>query len=322
MSRIVKVGNKTLIGMTVAGNSIAAGTYYLLSAGDVAAWPGDSDVFALIGSGDLVVCSGTDITDDITDPVKGWNWLLGDTLPLSSSLGNKLSVHSSSKPEPDDVTTFAVWAGCGDDITQEIATNSIGAGDLLMFNMTYDAVGSHVDSKDIKFDPRHGRVWVHEAYLKFENGGIPDYLSADVMAPATTTQSVANLDCVLVDNWIKPAPGGVGTGTIGFAATPKLMPRPYSKDGDWDFDGTNLIPNLNATGSYRISDIDRPVHRYFNKIPLYGSSTTYFTLTSEETAELRVDLGYYIRINVYNNSNSAWNLSVIMEIYRERTVDP
>ncbi len=100
------------------------------------------------------------------------------------------------------------------------------------------------------------------------------------------------------------------------------MPRPFSKDGDWDFDGVNLLPNLAGTGEYRISDIERPVHRYFNKIPLYGSSTTYFTMSSEETAELRVDLGYFIRVNVFNNSNSNWSLSCIMEIFRERTVDP
>jgi len=319
MSRIVKVKNNTVSDLTAAGATIIAGEYYTLSASDLAQWTDDSDIFAFIASGDLVVNNGI---NDITDSVTGWSWILGDTMPTSPSLGDKLLVHSSSKPEPPGVSTFAVWTGAGDDVDQEEAVDSIGSGELLMFNMNYDVEGAHIESKDVKFDPRHGRVWIHEAYLKFEEGGIPDYLTADIMAPATLLQQVANLDLIVENGWVKPSLSGAGTGTHGFAATPTLMPRPYSKDGCWDYDGVNLIPNVTNTGMYRISDIDRPVHRYFNKIPLYGTSATYFTMSSEETAELRIDLGYYIRINVHNNSNSAWNLSCIMEIFRERTVDP
>jgi len=53
-----------------------------------------------------------------------------------------------------------------------------------------------------------------------------------------------------------------------------------------------------------------------------GTSATYFTMTSDETAELLVANGYFIRITIRNESNSAWNASVLMEIYRERTTSP
>jgi len=322
MSRIVKVRNATMTGMTVAGHSISAGEYYMLSPSDITNWPNDSDVFALIGSGDLIVCSGSDMMDDIKDPVKGWQWILGDTLPFSTSIEGKLAVHSSTKPEPAGTSTFAVWTGSGDDMTAVAAEDSIGCGELLMFNMTYKPEGKHVLYKDVEFDPRHGRVWIHEAYLKFENGGIPDYLTAMVMGKATQLQQAANLDLVLANNWITYSAGGPGTGTHGFAANPVLVPRPYSKDGDWDFDGTNLTPNFTGSGAYKISDIERKVNQYFNKIPLNGSSATYFTMSSEETAELLVANGYFIRIEVHNESNTPWDVSVIMEIYRERTVSP
>lgn len=323
MSRIVKLKNATGADRAWHGQTIIAGEYHDISM-ETTEWANDTEVFASVGSGDLIVCTGMGISDDISDSVKAWNWVLGDTLPISQTLEGKLAVHSSSKPEPNGIQTFAVWTGSGDDLTDGVpAEDSIGNGDLLMFNMNYDAGGAHTTSKDVFFDPRHGRVWIHEAYLKFEGGGIMDNLTAMVMAPATALQQAASLDLeVSIDNWVTYATGGAGTGTHGFAASPALVPRPYSKDGDWDWDGTNLTPNVTGTGGYKISDIERKVHQYFNKIPLNGSSATYFTMSSEETAELMAASGYFIRIDVRNESNTAWNVSVIMEIFRERTSSP
>ncbi len=259
------------------------------------------------------------------------------TLKFADNLGGKLQVHASGKPEFDGGETFVIWAGCGDDylppeggtaleeggdLWQKPMEETIGEGPLMTFNMNYNGDGPHVVTKDVRFDPRHGRVWIHEAYLKFEGGGTPDCISADIMCPATPIQNVANLDLIIEDDWIKYSPGGPGTGTHGFAGTPSLMPRTFSKDGDWDFDGVNLTPNFTGTGLYRMPAIDQIAHRYINRVPLYGSASTYFMLTSDETAELPVAQGYYVRINVYNNSNSDWSLSCIMEIYRERTIDP
>lgn len=240
-----------------------------------------------------------------------------EDLPLSRHLEGKLAVHASSKPEPTGYTTYAVWAGAGDDMNEADAALSIGTGELLSFNMV---LGTPVVTKDVKFDPRHGRVWIHEAYVKFENGGVEDYLDADIIAPATPLQQAASLDYIVEDDWLKYAPGGAGTGTHGLAGNPILMERTFSKDGDWNYDGTNLTPNFAGDGQYKITTIERVAHRYFNKIPLNGSSTTYFTMSSEETAELPVSSGYFIRINVHNVSNSNWSISIIMEMYRERTI--
>lgn len=326
-NRIVRIKNASGSGGTWCGATIAADEYINLTDDDIACMKNSNVMFTAIGAGDIIVNKGADTVDDIADVTEAWNWLIGETMPYSRHLEGKLAVHSSSKPEPPGSATYAVWAGAGDDITQAEAADSIGTGDLLVFNMNYDAgfagPGTNIVTKDVKFDPRHGRVWIHEAYLKFENGGLPDYLTSDIMAPATPLQQAVNLDLVVDgDGWVTFAPGGVGTGTHGFGGNPSLLPRTYSQDGDWDWDGANLTPNLTQTGGYRINSNEMSVHRYFNKIPLYGSSTTYFTMSSEETAELPVNLGYFIRIKVYNDSNSDWKLSAIIEIYRERTVDP
>ena len=315
MAHIVRLKNNSGSSADWVGQTIADGEYHDIT-NELDVWRCNNQVFTDVGNGNLIVNDGS---TDFSDPVKGWNWVLGDTLPYSKHLEGKLAVHASSKPEPTGVETFAVWTGSGDDVTEPDETLSLGAGELLAFNMTY---GNAVVTKDVKFDPRHGGVWIHEAYVKFENGGVDDYLTADIIAPATPLQQAANLDLVIADNWVTFAPGGTGTGTHGFGGTPILIPRPFSKDGDWDYDGTNLTPNMSGTGGYKISDIERVVSRYFNKIPLYGTSATYFTMSSEETAELPVSLGFFIRINVHNVSNSNWNISIIMEIYRERTICP
>ena len=249
--------------------------------------------------------------------------------------GNHLLVHSTPKPTPDGVETFAVWAGAGDKLTKlvgspqvEVPTEvheSIGEGELLEFDIK---TGTPEVTKDIKFDVRHGRVWVHEAYLKFSGAGFGDAICADVIAPATPVQTAANKDYNIVDGWLIYA--GPGVGTHGLAGAPVLMPRGFSKDGDWDFDGVNLTPNFGPGGSpdpgpnggYKITTTERIVHRYINRVPLYGDAANYFTLTSNESAELPINLGYFLRVTVCNGSNTDWQLSALVELYRERTYVP
>jgi len=234
--------------------------------------------------------------------------------PLSDLDGKKLSVHESTKPTIDGALTYAVWTGAGDDIQ----TGEIGDGEVLAFGMTQGVASV---SKDVKFDPTHGRVWIHEGYLRYTGAGSGDYVSADVIATATNLQQLANLDLVVDSNWVKPAPGGAGTGTHGWAdANIVLIPRSFSKDGDWDYDGSTLSPNLNGDGAYKISDIDRIVHRFINRIPCLGDCPTYFSMSSEETTELPKN--YFLRITFHNTSDGDWTASVLIEIYRERTHVP
>lgn len=232
-------------------------------------------------------------------------------LPFSPIDGKKLAVHQSTKPQIDGITTYAVWGGAGDNGT-------IGDGDLLDFEMT---PGNATVSKVVEYMPVNGRVWVHEGYLKFEGGGHGDYINADIVSKAVVLQQSVNLDLVVADNWISYAPGGPGTGTHGFAdANIVLIPRPYSKDGDWNYDGVSLTPNMAGTGEYKMSDIERIVHRYFNKIPCCGTCSAFFSMTSNETTEMPP--GYFMRITAHNNSDTTWSAQIIMEIYRERTHIP
>ena len=237
-------------------------------------------------------------------------------LPISSLDGQKLSVHSSPKPEPDGVTTYAVWVGSGDD-PQLAEDASLGAGELLDFSMT---TGNATETKDIYFDARHGGIWVHEAYIKYEDAGLGCSITADVIAPATAVQTSVDKDYNIVNDWLVYA--GAGLGTHGLGGFPVLIPRSYSMDGDWNYDGVNLTPNMAGTGEYKITAIERIVHRYINRIPLYGSTTNYFTLSSDESAELPVNLGYFMRVTIDNASDSNWHLCAIMEIFRERTYMP
>ena len=299
------------------GQFIADGDTYDVPMSDRSEWTDDPDVFADISSGNLTVSNGT---DDL-EPLKGWRHLEGTlAFPISDIDNTKVAVHTSYKPVVPGITTYAVWTGAGDDI----ANGEVGQGDLLHFCMGAGSpkpAAGEVVSKEIRFLENAGRVWIHEGYLKFTGAGEDDYMTSAIVAPATQLQTSVNLDLELVGSpatEVVFASGGAGTGTHGFAATPVLIPRTFSKDGNWDFDGTDLTPNVAGTGNYSISTVEVDIHRYINKIPCFGDNSTYFSMSSDETSELVYP--YYVRVDVHNKSGNTWHLSALLEIYRERTV--
>jgi len=213
----------------------------------------------------------------ITAHVKKAELVSVASLPISPET-NKLAVQSSAKPLQTQ-QTYAVWAGGGDDTVN----HALGGGSLFDFNL---APGIAEQAIDAKFDTLHGKIWINEGYMKYESAGAGDHLSAHIISPASVLQTVANLDLVIVSNKIKHSSGGAGTGTHGFAATPVLVPRSFSLDGDWNYDGTSLTPNFAGTGAYQMFNIEKIIHTYINKIPLRGTINNYISLSSQDTALL------------------------------------
>jgi len=315
MAKLVKIKN-TGVDDTWAGQLLIQNVYHVLSEAEAFLWANKSDVFDSIADGTLVVNNGTDTVDDMT-PYNGWEWLSGDEkLPISDLDGTKLAVHTSSKPYLEGKTTYAVWTGSGDNAMNGMMCD----GDMLEFDLT---PGTAEHAIDVKYNQAmNGRVWIHEGYLKFEGGGAGDYIDAVVIAMATPLQTAVNLDLIVTDNWITYSTGGAGTGTHGFADANQivLVPRPFSNDGDWDYDGTNLTPNFTSTGGYKMADIERIVSKYMNKLPCRGTSNNYFSMTSDDTTELLQN--YFLRITAHNVSDTTWFASAIIEIFRERTFNP
>lgn len=313
----VKIKNTSGEEGTWLGQTLADEATYDIPTAELTQWADDQDVFDDVANGNLTINDGV---NDITDTLDGWKILTGtQQMPVSDIDNFKLAVHTSYKPKSDN-TTYAVWTGAGDDMAA--SPSGLGAGPLLHFDMMPQTGSPYVQqdiSINLEFDPAFGKIWVHEGYLQFQNGGCGDYIDSDVIARGSAVQTAANKILVIENNWIKYAVGSPNPATHGWAGTPTLIPRSYSMDGDWDYDGTTLTPNLNGTGGYKISDIERVVHRYFNRIPCCGTSP-YFSMTSDETTELPE--GYYIRITAHNVSNTTWMATVMIEIYRERTYLP
>lgn len=331
MATIIRVKNATENDVIFSGQTILSGEYYTIDSTEVGTWRDNTEVFTAVANGTLVVNNGNSVDEDM-DPITGWNWLSGDTLLKNAALGGKIAVHSSPKPEPPGITTYVIWSGSGDDITAP-STDSIGAGDLMVFNM--DGGPGSSKTIDVKFDPAHGRVWIHEAYIRYTDGGFGDHMTVDVIAPATPLIDITGSPglgsplpgspdyTVDEDGWVHYSLGGPGTGTHILAGTPVLLPRTFSHDGDWDWDGgVNLVPNFAGTGEYKMTAVETTVHRYINKIPCFGSSHNYFTLSSDESAELPVAGGYFCRVTCHNVSGNTWSASCFMEIFRERSFTP
>lgn len=310
---LVKIKNTSGADGTWVGQFIADTEYYSIPESERSVWIDSQIVFGDVATGNLTVNDGV---DDITVAVAGWKTLTGTlTIPLSDLDASKLAVHPSYKPAGGEKDTFVVWSGAGDDMT----TGDIGKGTTMELNMT---TGTESVSKDIKFHPDNGNVWIHEGYLKFEGGGLGDHLCATFVSEATPLQTSVNLDLEVTDDWIKLAAGGPGTGTHGFADPTKivLIPSTFLMDGDWDFDGLSLTPNMGGLGEYKISTIEREVHTFIQHIPCLGSCQTFFSMSSDETAAL--PLNYFIRVTGHNMSDTNWTAACIMEIYRERTAKP
>lgn len=253
-------------------------------------------------------------------PIDAAKTVIVDTVSSShpvSDLDNfKMAVHASAKPyNPDGSTTYVVWVGAGDDMNATNAEMGIGEGELIQFNMTPTDTSKTVR---VQFNPIHGKVWLHQGYIRFANGGIGDYMDAQILSLPTPVQQVAQLNLEIVDDWIIPS----ANGTHGFADPTKiqLIPRTFSKDGEWDYDGVNLIPNMTGTGAYKISNIERVIHKFINKVQLQGTCNTLSPLTSHDT--MWFPPNYVMDIVAHNVSGTSWNANVLIEVYRERTYLP
>lgn len=244
-------------------------------------------------------------------------------LPFSNIDKKKLSVHPSYKPLVDGITTYAVWTGSGDEVDGNgdlVDDGIIGGGPLLHFDM---ATNESTKQLDVKFHPDNGRVWLHEAYIKFSDAPEKCYVSGCIVAMATPLQQAVNKDLnVDGDGWITYA--GEDLGSDGFADANKivLVPRTFSKDGDWNYDGTNLTPAA-GDGEYKMTSTERIVHRFVHHIPMFGTCP-YFSITSDETTELPSNYFIQICCETIDGTDfaNAWHASVILEIYRERTFNP
>jgi len=252
----------------------------------------------------LVVNDGT---NDFTDVIKGWNWLIGNTTAFDSASG-RVTIQQSSRPLVSGKSFSTVWTSSGDDM----ATPALGAGTPLSLQTAVDTLKSSVIAE---FHPNFGDVYLHEGYLMWANAGFGDYIDVEILAKATALQQVSSLDYEMDGNRVKYAAGGPGTGTHGLAGTPNLYPN-KANTGYWDYDGANLTPAA-GTGAYDFADIDIVVNRFFNKIMVNGTQNGYLQFESDDTT--RLPTNYYVKLEAYNVSNTVWTVSALMTLYREQT---
>lgn len=290
-----------------------------------------------------ITASGTDLALDIAADLSGAEEIAMDAIILahvpspntvdvseftfSEIDKTKLMVHPSYKPTVDGITTYAVWGGAGDELDVDgnlVDDGKIGGGPML--HLSCKTIDTEVTAV-AKFHTDNGRIWLHEAYVKFDGGPEGAYLSGGIVAMGTPLQQLGGLDLEITNNIISYAVGGPGTGTHGFADADKivLVPRSFSHDGEWNYDplGTPPLTPAAGDGEYRIYDEDTMVHRFVNRISCRGSSP-YFSITSDETTELPKH--YYVQVSARREDDSAfgvdWYASILLEIYRERTYKP
>ncbi len=96
------------------------------------------------------------------------------------------------------------------------------------------------------------------------------------------------------------------------------FPAPGNNTGNYDFDGTNWIPNANNTGMYFILATETTIARYINGYPLTPGGW-HGDITAPEPQKLPSP--YIVRVTVYNNGNAALLATVILGTYRAHTIN-
>lgn len=84
---VYRVKNTTVSSLQVLGVIIPPQTYYDIEPEELFEWRSSSEVFEYVANGTLVVNRGTDVVDDIDDPLKGWQYLAGESKPPEDEKG-------------------------------------------------------------------------------------------------------------------------------------------------------------------------------------------------------------------------------------------
>jgi hypothetical protein len=87
MARLIRVKNTNSTD-SWEGQTIAPGEYYTLDETEHKRWGDSQKVNGSVANGTLIVNNGADTVDDFSDPIAGWKWLTGDTMPPQSSDGD------------------------------------------------------------------------------------------------------------------------------------------------------------------------------------------------------------------------------------------
>jgi len=310
MTRVVRVKNTTGSSVEYVGQTIAASAYHDLQADEFLRWAHDSDVFTGVADGTLLVNKGVDTTDDISDPIAGWQWIDAEDNQYDVATG-KHTVHESSRPQISGKIFHTYWTGAGDDMS----TPAIGGGPILEVDV---AAGDVTKEVDVQFHKDYGDVYLHEGYIQWENAGWGDCVCVEIHALATPLQQSTNLDYTIdASVKIRAAAGGPGTGTDGLNGDPVWVPN-SAGTGWWDIVGGSAVFSSGQTGAYDWYTISILANRFMNMIPVYGSSSNYVMLQSADTTLL--PNGYIVRVKAINNSATAWKAWMFMTLYREQTV--
>ena len=310
--KTITIKNMSGITKTYSGQTISNDETYMLSDDEHITFRHDNILYFDVASGLTQIGDGTSY---FTDGLAGWTWLTNDITEVeltqrSDSQGNKIAAHVSAKPIINGKAFYATWTGAGDHVT----TGQIAGGDKLTFS--FDA-GINQVTRVMRFHENNGDAYLFDGYIKWHGATVNDWIDVDICADGTALQQVANLDLIINGDWIEYV--GPGAGTHGFAATPILLPRSYSKDGEWDYSpSTGLIPNFTSTGGFKISTEIKTVHTFINNMPLLDAASDYMKFWSQESTLL--PQGYYMdmRVNCPDGDGDL-ELSATILMYRERT---
>ena len=319
---IVKVKNNTDSARTWCGQTIEAGAYYEIQAIEALKWAADADVFASVGDADLLVNDGT---TDFTDPVAGWNWLIGNQPVAKKTLDDKLYTQETSRP----IGTTIYFTSRGD-ATSGTSTMSTDVGHGERLQIVHKPGDATEQSIYLDFNTMENTTYMHEGYVIWKGADFDTVTMSGVPAVTPYAPGTGTFFNLYGGFLIVPA---AGDGNIQVdPAQAKLVEVIIGRDtglpagpGYWNttYDSvTHTFGDLTAApygdGTYNIFGAEIDLLRYVNEMSLLEGG-----FMMMQTADVE-EIGHGIRLKMVLRTNTdetdhAWKAGFILAMNRIKT---
>lgn len=230
----------------------------------------------------------------------------------------KVFSHETTRPP----TTTTRWFGEGDDTTDP---TKLGGGEYCINH--HEVGGDQEESKYIDFNLKENAMYVHEAYLQFENAAF-DYVFARVVPKITASSAGSGTNFNLYGGYLIIPAAGDGTlvvdpGDMVLVESPIDQNTGIRKAGYWNADysaETHTFSNItaapNGDGMYNMFGVEVNLNEFYGKVPMLGSG--HIWLQSADAHEIGCNMRVKLTFGTYGTDHD-WKCALIVVAHRART---
>jgi hypothetical protein len=265
-----------------------------------------TDFLEYLANGTLISISDTGLVHSPSEALKEiYNTII---LEKVNDDDKRVAVQSTAMPQKKNTKFYAQLKGVSDD--KENKKRDTG-GDPFLFDIS----SSDTEIvRDIPFLVEDEYIYMYKGFFSFIDAGFGNTVSLAIIAsPVEYVETAGGNYDIDEDNKLFYSEG---TGTIEITSSPTLV---LNKDatGHWNYENSELTPNLDQTGLYDIYVVEKEVDRFIDRFNIIG---TVYNFEVDTTEVARIYPGYFLRISIDNSIANVFKFVANILLFRERTV--